>query len=148
MCAACLAVPVLGQNTLTVHQKNGEKFSFGFEDKPVVSFTDNEFVATSTKTELRFELAKVAKFTFDKVEDSVIEIKDDSAKSLITLDEYTVSISGAKPNVTVLLIASDGKQLQSFKTNDDGSVSFSISDLPQGAYMIKSNSLTYKILKK
>ena len=66
---ALLVCSIFAQNTLTVHQKNGEQFSFGFEDKPVVTFTDTELIVTSTKTELRYELANVNKFTFDDVED-------------------------------------------------------------------------------
>ena len=143
-----IAVTVMGQNTLTVHQKDGQQFSFGFEDKPVVTFTDSELIVTSSKTELRYALAQVAKFTFDDIEDAVISIKTDAAKAVITLDEYTVSISGAKPDATVSLITSDGKLLQSYKTNQDGTATFSIADLSEGTYIITSESLTVKILKK
>ena len=137
-----------GQNTLTVHQKNGEQFSFGFEDKPVVTFIETELVVKSTKTELRYELAKVSRFTFDGKESAVEGIKEDTMKASITLDEYTVSITGAKAGDTVRLIASDGRQLYSCKTDEEGSVTFSIAELPEGAYIISSESLTVKILKK
>ena len=143
-----MAVPVFSQNTLTIHQKNGEQLSFGFEDKPVIKFTDNEIVLTSAKTELRFQFANVAKLTFDDIDDAVISINADGAKASITLDEYTVSISGAKVDATVKLIASDGKQLQSYKISQDGTATFSISDLPEGTYIIITDSLTVKILKK
>ena len=139
---------LFAQNTLTIHQKDGQQFGFGFEEKPVVTVTDNALIIKSTKIEVQYELAKVAKFTFDDVEDAVIGIKVDDAKASITLDEYTVSISGAAADITVRLIASDGKQLQSYKTNQDGSVTFSIAELPEGTYIIVSESLTCKILKK
>ena len=139
---------LFAQNTLTIHQKDGQQFGFGFEEKPIVTFTDNALIIKSTKIEVQYELAKVAKFTFDDVEDAVIGIKVDDAKASITLDEYTVSISGAAADITVRLIASDGKQLQSYKTNQDGSVTFSIAELPEGTYIIVSESLTCKILKK
>ena len=138
----------IAQNTLTVHQKDGQQFSFGFEDKPVVTFTDNELVVKTTKTELSYKLAKVAKFTFDEKETAVEGVKDDAVKAGITLDEYTVNISGAKADITVRLISSDGRQLYSYKTGADGSVTFSISELPEGTYIIASESLTVKILKK
>lgn len=139
---------LFAQNTLTIHQKDGQQFGFGFEEKPVVTFTDNALIIKSTKIEVQYELAKVAKFTFDDVEDAVVGIKADDAKASITLDEYTVSISGAEADITVRLIASDGKLLQSYKTNQDGSVTFSIAELPEGTYIIVSESLTCKILKK
>lgn len=141
-------ISLFAQNTLTIHQKDGQQFGFGFEEKPVVTFTDNALIIKSTKIEVQYELAKVAKFTFDDVEDAVVGIKADDAKASITLDEYTVSISGAEADITVRLIASDGKLLQSYKTNQDGSVTFSIAEFPEGTYIITSESLTCKILKK
>jgi len=145
---ALLLCPVFGQNTLTVHQKNGEQLSFGFEDKPVVKFTDNELVVTTAKTEFRYELVKLAKFTFDGVENAVTGIKADAPDASITLDEYTVSICGSEPDATIRLVSSDGKLLESYKTDDEGSVTFSIAQLPQGTYIIVSESITCKILKK
>ncbi len=145
---AFLAIPIFAQNTLTIHQKDGQQFSYGFEEKPVVTFTDNDLIIKSSKTEVQYEMAKVAKFTFDDVEDAVIGIKANDTKSSLSLDEYTVCISGAKADVEVRLITSDGKQIQTYKTNQDGSVSFSIAELPEGTYIISTESLTVKILKK
>ena len=119
-----------------------------FEEKPVVTFTDNTMVITSTKTQVQYDLSVIEKFTFDDIEDAVIGIKADAASASITLDEYTVSISGAKPDTQVRLLASDGRQLQSYKTAQDGSVTFSIADLPTGNYIIASESIIVKILKK
>lgn len=139
---------MMAQNTLTIHQKDGQQFSFGFESKPVVTFTDTELVVKSKGVELRYELAEFSKFTFDDkdpIDDAVPTIV---SKASITLNEYTVCISGAKSDINVQLVASDGHTLQQYKTDADGSVTFSISELPQGTYIIASESLTCKILKK
>lgn len=149
LCALLLAVPLFSQNTLTVHQKDGQKFSFGFEEKPLVTFTETELVVKTSKIELRYALSRFSKFTFDDIPSSVGKVAVDVAdKASITLDEYIVSISGAKADIEVRLIASDGKTLQIHKTDPDGSVSFSIYDLPDGTYIIASESLTCKIIKK
>lgn len=143
-----ITLSLLAQNTLTVHQKDGQEFSFGFEEKPLVTFTETELVVKTSKVELRYELSKFSKFTFDekKIDDAVNPIVENKAS--ITLDEYTVCISGAKADILVRLIASDGHILQQYKTDTDGSVTFSISELPEGTYIIASESLTCKILKK
>lgn len=148
ICFVIIGIITYAQNTLTIHQRDGQKFSYGFEEKPVVTFTDNALIIKSTKVEVQYELAKVAKFTFDDVEDAVIGIKADDANASISLDEYTVCITGAKANITIHLLASDGKQLLSYKTNRDGSVTFSIAELPEGVYIVASESLNIKILKK
>lgn len=141
------ALPVIGQNTLTIHQKDGQLFSFGFEDKPVITYTDNDLVLKTTKTEVQYPLSSLAKFTFTDLEDAVISIKDDKAAQM-ELDNYVVSITGAKSGVTVSVVGSDGKTLNSYKTDTDGSVTFRIAELPEGVYIINSENLTYKILKK
>lgn len=145
---ALFVCPVFAQNTLTVHQKDGQQFSFGFEEKPLVTFTETELVVKTSKVELRYELSNISKFTFDEKEiyDSVFPVVDNKAS--ITLDEYIVCISGAKADIVVRLIASSGHTLNSYKTGSDGSVTFSISELQKGTYIISSESLTCKILKK
>lgn len=143
-----ITFPLLAQNTLTVHQKDGQEFSFGFEEKPLVTFTETELVVKTSKVELRYELSKFSKFTFDEkeIDDTVMPVIN--YKASITLDEYIVYISGAKADIVVRLIASNGQTLNTYKTDSDGSVKFSISELLKGTYIIASESLTCKIIKK
>ena len=148
LCTVLLSVPLFGQNAITIHQKDGQQFSFGFDDKPVITYTDTDLVLKTTKTEVQYPLASVAKFTFTDVEDAVIPIKQDSNAAQLELDGYLVSITGAKADITVKVIAPDGKTLGTYKTDSDGSVTFSIADLPIGLYIINSENLTCKILKK
>ena len=137
---------VSAQTTLTIHQKDGEKFSFGFSEKPVVSFTDNDLTVKTSNNEVTCALTNVAKFTFDTDETAVAEVKADAEPS-ISLDEYTVMITGAKADTNVALTGADGKVLQSYKIGEDGSVSFSIAELPAGTYIISTSKLAIKILK-
>lgn len=148
LCVAFFIFPAMAQNTLTIHQKDGQQFNFGFDDKPVITYTDTYLVLKTTKTEVQYPLASVAKFTFTDVEDAVIPIKQDSNAAQLELDGYVVSITGAKAGINVLVIGPDGKTLDTYKTGSDGSVTFSIADLPQGLYIINSENLTCKILKK
>lgn len=148
MCTVLLSVPLFSQNTLTIHQKDGQQFNFGFDDKPVITYTDTDLVLKTTKTEVQYPLASVAKFTFTDVEDVVIPIKQDSNAAQLELDGYAVSITGAKAGINVSVIGPDGKTVGTYKTDSDGSVTFSIADLPQGLYIINSENLTCKILKK
>ena len=146
--SAMSALNVIGQNTLTIHQKDGQQFNFGFDDKPVITYTDNDLVLKTTKTEVQYPLASLAKFTFTDVEDAVIPVKQEGNVAQLELDNYTVSITGAKAGIAVTVIGFDGKTIGTYKTDSDGSVTFSIADLPQGLYIISSENLTCKILKK
>ena len=146
--AVLLALPMFSQNTLTIHQKDGQQFSFGFDDKPVITYTETDLVLKTINTEVQFPLASLAKFTFTDDENAVISIKDDGKSAQLQLDDYVVSIIGAKAGINVTVIGSDGKTVGNYKTDSEGSVTFSIADLPQGLYIINSENLTCKILKK
>ena len=146
--ATLLVCPVFGQNTLTICQKDGQQFSFGFEDKPVISYTDNDLVLKTAKTEIQYPLSSLSKILFTDTETSSAPIKMDKADVQLLLDNYVVSITGAKAGVNVTLTGSDGKAVGTYKTDSEGSVTFSIADLSQGLYIIKSDDLTCKILKK
>ena len=146
--AAMLMSSVFAQNTLTIHQKDGQQFSFGFEDKPVITYTDTDLVLKTANTDVQFPLAALAKLTFIDVEDAVIPIKQDGNAAQLELDNYTVSINGAKAGITVTVIGSDSKTVGTYKTDSNGSITFSIADLPQGLYIINSENLTCKVLKK
>ena len=146
--AALLTIHVFCQNTLTIHQKDGQQFNFGFDDKPVITYTDTDLVLITTKAEVHYPLASLSKFTFTDVEDAVNSIRQDVNLVQLDLDNYMVSITGAKACVNVAVIDPSGKLIVNYKTDTEGSVTFSIADLPEGIYIINSENLTCKILKK
>lgn len=146
--AAILSAPMLSQTTLTIHQKNGQQFSFGFDDQPVITYTDNELVLKTTNTEVQYPLESLLKITFNDSETAVKPVLKEGKIPALELDSYSVYISGAKAGVEVTVYGADGKSVNSSKTNQDGSVSFSISDLPDGVYVIKSENNSIKVLKK
>ena len=64
------------------------------------------------------------------------------------MNDYEINITGAKVGINVSVISTDGKAIGTYKTGQDGSVTFSIADLPQGLYIINSENLTFKVFKK
>ena len=145
--AVSLTLSLFGQNTLTVHQRDGGIFSFGFDDKPVVTFTDAALVVKTDRSEIQYSLSTILKFTFDVFETVVDDIREDS-KSSISLDDYMVLISGTKPGLSVRLVTSGGQLMKDYKTDSDGNLSFSVEELPAGVYVISSESINLKIMKK
>lgn len=144
------------QNVMVVHLKTGMVAELAFKYNPVVTFTESDVVLTTVingrTMQVKYPLANLTKFTFvtkdipDIPSTAVEEVEERNVQFLI--EDYTVIITGAKPEIVVRLIASDGKQLGAYKTDKDGSVSFSIADLANGTYIIASEDITFKILKK
>lgn len=142
------AIPVLAQNTLTIYQKDGQQFSFGFDEKPVITYSDTLLVLKTTNTVVQYPLLSLLKLSFSDVETSVVTVQNQTITPQLQLEYFFLSITGAKPGIIISVISADGKVLHTYKTDSDGYVSFSIADLPEGVYIIKSESLTCKILKR
>lgn len=134
------------QNTLTIHQKDGSKFGYGFSEKPVITYTETDLVLKTAKTVVEYPLSAILKFTFTDSETAVSDIKGTNSP-VLQLDNNTVYISGVEPLQQVSLIDINGKVLSTYKTDANGSISFSITELPEGIYIVKTKSLTCKISK-
>lgn len=159
-----LSLPVFSQKTLTIHQKDGLLFNIGLEDKPVITYTDSVLVITTAQTVVSYPLYKVSKFTFtensgsnnagtdstatDSTATDIIPVVEGKSYAHLELDNYVVSITGEDAGVMVMVVASNGEILVSTKTDSEGNTIFSIADLPNGLYVIKSPKLTCKIQKK
>ena len=139
-------------DVMTVHLKTGQVVDFLFKYEPVITFTDTDIVLTTTMGSITYPLANLTKFTFNKKDlpgpTEVEEIESDVRKVYFSIDEYTINIYEAKAEQAVYLIASDGKVLNAYKTDKEGFLSFSIADLPDGTYIIRSEEITFKIMKK
>lgn len=148
LCVSLLVFPAIAQNTLTIHQKDGKQFNFGFVESPTISYTDTDIVIKTSKTEVCYPLSAIAKFKFTECETGVFDIEDGVKTPVLSLESNNVNITGAKSNVTVSVIGIDGKIINTYKTDEEGCVTFSIAELPAGIYIINSENLTCKILKK
>ena len=149
----CAPMALFSEEVMTIHLKDGSLIDFAFKYQPVVTFTETDVVLTTANgLRITYPLSKLTKFTFSAKDipgpTDVDEIKDDVRKVTFSVDEYNVSIDGAKAEMAVRLIASDGKVVGSYKTDKEGSLSFSIAELPDGIYIISSEDLTVKIQKQ
>ena len=139
-------------NVMTAHFKNGQVVDFLFTLEPVVTFTDTEVVLTYKGLKFNYPLAELTKFTFSKKDipdiTEVEETVEDVRNVTYFINGYTINISGAKAETALRVYASDGRMLEAYKTDKEGSLSFSIEDLPDGTYVINSEEITFKIQKK
>lgn len=120
----------IAQNTLNIHQKDGTTVSYAFAEKPVVTYTENGIHLKTTKVEILYLMTYIEKFTFSDNESNAVEtLKTENTDE----DVRIYGINGV---------------LQKTIKQSEGSASFSITDLPKGAYIIKNGGCTYKIIKK
>lgn len=148
---------VRSQNVLIAHLKTGQVYELAFKADPVITFSETEAILTfkvnGVPQEIKCPLIFLTKFTFstkDLTDPTIPTQVDDLEESHIQflIEDYTVTISGAKADMVVRLFSADGRQIDSYKTDKEGSVTFSIAEQPAGTYIVNSEEITFKFLKK
>ncbi len=117
------------QNTLNVHQKDGTMVSYGFSEKPVVTYTETGIHLTTTKVEVDYPFANLERFSFSDKTTSI---------DIVTTE---------RTNDDVCIYNINGVLIKTIMQSD-GASSFSMSDLQKGIYIVKNGKSTYKIIKK
>lgn len=149
MLLASFQVVVSASNAVTILQKDGLSFSYAFDEKPVVKYSANNLILTTTQVSVEYPISTIKKISFSDTESGpVTDVETVTENPELEIDDFNITIAGAKADATISLIGPDGKTLNSYKADSEGNASFSIAELPDGLYIISSDNLTCKILKK
>lgn len=145
--ASVLTVAAKPIINLAVYAKDGLKVLYALEEKPKITFTDADLIITTKGVEVSYPLKDMARLTYENKE--VTEIKnlyDD--KTSFTLNGESIIFPCLKTKDVVSLYATNGTLIFKKDISTDGEYAFSLSDVERGVYIVKVNSLTYKIMKK
>lgn len=149
MLVASIQVVVWAGNAVTILQKDGLSFSYAFDEKPVITYSTKSLILETAEVSVEYPISSIGKIYFsDAQTEPVTAVEAVSAKPEMEIDDFTITVTGAKAGAIISLIGPDGKILNSYKADSEGNASFSIAELPDGLYIISSDNLTCKILKK
>ncbi len=147
---ASVATPGVLAETLThvtVWSNSGETSHFALSEQPVVTFEGNQLVLVSADSRYEFLISDVDKFTFTNP--ASVELNEiDTATVVISLSGDEIKLSGLNPGSLVSLYAMDGRVVLTSQADSDGVCIESIASLSGGIYLIRTESKTFKILKK
>lgn len=151
--AQCVVSVPEPEYNLIVWLRNGERNLFHLSEHPVVSYADEMFTLKTNQTEASYPTSTVRKFTLvdgEPEEEPEVAVRDvrENAKSDLHYGEGTVEMTGGKPHSRVLVYAVDGKLVDTMQTDAEGRLTFSVNQYPAGTYIIKSETITYKIIKR
>ena len=130
-----------------VSMKDGSVLSFPFAEQPTLRVKGDHLVLTTTKEEVELPQGSVDRFTIDK-RDGATGIEDVSQKTVMERVGNSVRFSQCKAGSEVAVYDRSGRKVVSEKVAADGTASVSLQELPQGVYIVKSEGVTCKILKK
>lgn len=117
------------QNTLNIHQKSGGVVSYGFAEKPVLTYVDDNLHVLTERVSIDYPLAELEMLTFDDREASIGELR----------------VEGQTAGMNIYRI--DGTLVKRIEAKAE-SPAFDTDGLPVGTYIVRQGNVMYKITKQ
>lgn len=134
-----------GVRFLVVNSKDGTKTTFGLADEPKISFSNSELSIVSSSRTFAISLANVQSYAFLEKSTSIEEvIKNGNVK----LENGFVVFNGLESGSIVIAYTQDGKLVKESKADSKGSAVLDLSVLPKGILILKSNTISIKVINK
>ena len=139
-------------NIFIVWLDGGGTVSYQLSEKPEVRQNAAELtVSSATRTTVIYDWKEVLRFTLGNDELTTLDISTpqaDSQKPLVSRDAERLLFQGCKAGQIVTIYDATGKAVAIHHIDADGQLQLSISQLPSGLNIVKSESVTIKIMKK
>lgn len=126
-----------------------------FESEPQISMTSDGLTVTTTKLgkTLTYEFKDVDKMYFSTVTDETTSgvTETEVAKKASVVFAYAngvVKVSGLSAGETVSVVAINGTVYKSVKATAEGTAEFNIDNAQTGVYIVTTNSLNFKLIKR
>ncbi len=132
---------------LIIEESSGNTTSYDLGSKPVITYSGDFLVVKTDLANAEFALAQVAKYYFRAEPTKNIEPLSET-NAYISVTEENFTMKNCQPGSPVNIFTIDGKGVGNYQVASDGSLEISLSNLPQGIYIIKTNSANIKFIRK
>lgn len=136
---------------LSVWDNNGGSVSFPLSERPrIVTDVENAVIRCITgKEEVTFAMADVHKYTLEVNEGAPSGIEDiENGDGSFSRNPGSLEFENYEPGMKVSVYLVNGVMTGSYTTDNDGRLSIPTESWGTGIYLIKTDSVTYKIIKK
>ncbi len=139
---------IINENAIAIHQVDGSIITYAFEDKPVISYSGEELVISTSSISVQYSLAYLRKLTLEGDWNRV----DGIDQATIPGTEFSFSDDGAnvcgeKPGTPFYVFNTRGMKLHQGIIDANGKADIRMTNLPKGIYVIKTQSTSFKIKK-
>lgn len=150
VCLLLSSVAVLASpediNALRIHGKSGENVTILLDEKPVVRFDGYDLVVTTHMNVVNYPSADVVKFTYVNVDPTDVR-KPDMLGTVFSFEKESVKMTNLAPQSHVSVYTVDGRLISSAMTDSNGCASLKLSEQSASVYIVKTSSVTFKILR-
>lgn len=137
---------------LVVLTKDNKQHEFRLAgSKPQVMFEATSLkVIMASKIEAEFAFSDIIRFYYVNRDPSGIDDLsiDQNPTEIGFQEDGVLVISQMKKDAVVNIYSLDGKLVQQIKAQHAGTCRISLSSLPKGVYIVKADTITYKIMKR
>lgn len=143
-----LATPALaaGDGAVVVETKSGEKVTFYYEAQPEITFAEADVEIKSSEQSVVYAMSDVAQIKFDDTITGIGAVSKNETR--FTFSGTQVIIEGLAPQSKVAVFAADGKLWKQGSADANGKATLALGELTKGVYVVKTNKVSYKIVKK
>ena len=130
---------------------SGARISFPFADHPRLTYSDGDIVVTTSQKQLSYPHASVRKFTLtneDISQGETTEIATAEREAQWQRQGNVMAFSACTPGERVIIYNATGQQIAQYSVSVDGTLQIPLSQFVEGMYVVKSESITYKFMKK
>jgi len=147
--AKCLVSVKESHYSLFVWTKDGSKSAYPFTDNPQISILDDFFTVSSTKMTVEYAAADVLRFTLEDGESVIDAINQPFfMEPQMDIQKERVSMSQCVPNSLVYVYCMSGQLVQAVRADIEGFVSLELAGYSPGIYIVKTETMSFKIIKK
>lgn len=130
---------------LQIWQSDGQVVTINLNEEPVTTYSEGNLIITTTNAVISYPLENVVKYTYISA-DGITTLESMNTK--FSQDGETLIFSGLKQDTEIAIYSSAGQMMKRVSPNGLDKVSVSVSSFSPGVYLIKVNSITYKITKR
>lgn len=135
-------------NAIVVYQTDGKMAVFGFVEKPMITYSNNELVISTTRTSMQFPIPLLRKLSFGTADiNTGIEEMEDDVETHFSFKSGTLSIEGGKPYSQVYIFNLSGIKVGQYKLDGDGRADIPTTQLGKDIFLVKTDHFSFKFRK-
>ncbi|MCQ2218685.1 MAG: T9SS type A sorting domain-containing protein [Paludibacteraceae bacterium] len=134
--------------SLIIEDTSGKTTSYDLGSKPVITYSGDNLVLKTDLANAEFALPQVAKYYFKADATSNDDVLLNPTNTYVVVTEESFTLRNGIAGSPVFVLSIDGKVLSNHVVATDGTLDISLSNLPQGIYIIKTKSANIKFIRK
>ena len=123
----------------------GKPVSFALSDKPGITYQNNQLVVTTAEETIEIPVADISGTSFEETSTAIRNLMSGGKPQI---QGGLVCFTDLTPGTPVQVFTADGRSVAEAKSDANGTVQVSLSELPKGTYLLKAGKRTIKMMNK